>query len=204
MRKIMLTLIAVSMLASGCKSSEDKIIKPVVLDILYWDKSMFMDTYGSFITMEYPEVELNVIPLKQIFAEANPYEELIKVLESEEPDMMFIQPPQYNYLVQSNRLAPIDALVVKNQDQFNPQVVSKLKFDGTVYGIAPTFTAEMMYLNNSAFESNGIEPPTVPVTWEEWFAIVNRFQSGQNELFGIALEGGTHGALFCNSVRCKA
>lgn len=180
-RVIKLTIFfAVLSLLASCVSwgGNDNDTEPQTIKVLYWDKQSFFERYGNFLSLEFPNIEFDVVPLKQAYVgDVPPEEALNKLIETEQPDLLHINYYDYLKLANSNTLQSLESIKgLSDAISFKP-VLDKLKAtqNNELYGIAPSFNSNAVYVNLDLFEQNGVSVPQSKLSWDEFINLVQRF-----------------------------
>jgi len=180
-RVIKLTIFfAVLSLLASCVSwgGNDNDTEPQTIKVLYWDKQSFFERYGNFLSLEFPNIEFDVVPLKQAYVgDVPPEEALNKLIETEQPDLLHINYYDYLKLANSNTLQSLETIKgLSDAISFKP-VLDKLKAtqNNELYGIAPSFNSNAVYVNLDLFEQNGVSVPQSKLSWDEFINLVQRF-----------------------------
>ncbi|GFN30765.1 hypothetical protein PCURB6_10250 [Paenibacillus curdlanolyticus] len=105
-----------------------------------------MERYGNYFAMEFPNVELDVVPLNQISGDKG---QLHKLVREENFDLIFLKETfQYDDILQQNLLSPIDSLFKNYSDWVQP-VLEKFKREGTLYGYPISYYVDAVYINQT-------------------------------------------------------
>ncbi len=179
----------------GCAFSGPEKVEKSSISVLYWDKSSFMDTYGGYLNMEFPQIEFNVIPLKQAFAgDIPPNVQIEKIMNDEKPDIMFLQLPQFQYLQNKNLLQELNSGLKASSlrlEDLNPNIITQMQDDNdALYGLPSTVNTNMIFFNNNIFNNLGIAVPPSPINWNGLFELLGKFAGNQENVAGLTFEGG--------------
>ncbi|MBP1904012.1 multiple sugar transport system substrate-binding protein [Paenibacillus turicensis] len=194
---VLLSLVAVIMTSctnqQGSNTSSTSKIK-----ILYYDKEAFFEEYGNFLSIQYPNMEFEVISTKDIDYASESDSNVVyeKFIEKERPDIVTIQADQYQQLVHDGYLASLDQYIEKdkyNLDTVHPAITSLLRElgDGKLYGLSPKFYYQALFYNIDLFKQNGVEPPSNSMSWEQVLTLAKRFSSNNNStdrVYGLGID----------------
>lgn len=186
-RIIFLSLVLVFIL-SGCKNEESQWFsddETYKLKVLYWDKESFFSTYGNFILSEFPTIEFEIVPLKQVYTNGtSPNEGLKQLIATEQPDVLFLNQNQFQVIQEQQALYPLRNILDKNMlNNIHSGVRELLEFqgEGEMYGVANSFNSSVLILNEDVFLQNGVSLPEGDLSWQEFIQYALRFQ-GTNVL----------------------
>jgi len=182
-------VIVLSLLFAGCSSDggdgmldRDKSYK---LKVLYTDQESFMEKYGYYIQADYPNIELQVVPIADVW-QSGSFEDiqrnLVRRMEAEEPDLVFLQSWQMPLLQQAGQLKPLKHLLGSETiGNLHPGVKRLLERegDGELYSIATTFIAEAVFYNKDLFQRYRIPVPDDTADWKQLLELAGRFPSGE-------------------------
>ncbi len=124
----------------------------------------------------------------------DPIEELIKLMEGPNPpDLVMIEYPQLQELVNNNMLLALDSYIANDNidlSEFVPMVIDGLKEVGNdqLYALAPTFSSSALIYNRGLFDRAGVGYPEDHMTWNEIFDLARRVAGGEGEdkVFGFS------------------
>jgi len=188
MKKTLILLITMMIISTACTNKSLKDPHSVTINILTWSENYFFQTYGTAFLATHPHIDVNVISLGDYI---NPGEEITTVLDrvmaEKNPDILTLSMNEYVTLRDHDKLVPLSTYI-KNENfdltDISPAVVNYLKDEqGDLYGLSPTFTGKAMYYNKKLFESNGISFPSETMTWNEIFALVERFPKSSDQSY---------------------
>ncbi|MDI4647320.1 ABC transporter substrate-binding protein [Cohnella hashimotonis] len=186
--KVFLVLCIVLVFLVSCTSKENKIFeekKTYELKVLYWDSESFFSTYGNYINSEFPNIEFEVIPLKQIYvSDIPPKEEINKLVSDENPDIMILNQGQYDFL--ESKLEPLKSIISKETFSSLQKGVKELLEsygEGDVYGIPMSFTTNLMFYNKDILDSFNIDPQTFnQMDWIQFFQMIRKIPPAEDQL----------------------
>ncbi|WP_156825980.1 ABC transporter substrate-binding protein [Paenibacillus terrigena] len=213
---LLVSLLTMALLLAAC-SGEKAALEPldaeqnVKLKVIFWEEDYFYQEYGNYFTMKYPNVEFEVISQNQLQKEVSEsgedYQEAMnKFIEKNQPDILMLQPDQYEKFSSEGKLYELDTII--KQEKFDteniiPAVMQMLKDKGggKIYGLAPTFGAQVIFYNVDLFQKNGVELPKNQMTWEELFQLAQRFPTSgaeKDRIYGLGMEYGGFSSLLMN------
>lgn len=194
---VLLSLVSVIM-TSCTIQTEDNTSTSSKIKILYYDKDAFFEEYGNFLSIQYPNMEFELISTKDIdyASESDSNVAYEKFIEKERPDIVTIQADQYQQLVHDGYLASLDQYIEKdkyNLDTVYPAITSLLRElgDGKLYGLSPRFYYQALFYNIDLFKQNGVEPPSNNMSWEQVLTLAKRFSSNNNStdrVYGLGMD----------------
>ncbi len=163
------------------------------LKVAYFNEQAFYMQYGNAFQAMFPNVELTVVSLEPVFEAEDPVAEMEKLLNEQQPDVLYLGDDQYTSLANKGLLYDLDAVVKQDEfdiDAFLPSVIEllKAKGGGKLYGLSPDFTSQALYYNKGIFDQHGIPYPTDGMSWEEVMQLAARFpvkKDGDDALFGL-------------------
>ncbi|WP_158543673.1 ABC transporter substrate-binding protein [Cohnella sp. OV330] len=180
MKKIVITMAMVSMLAAGC-AKEPEPPEPVTIKVLAWNADLFNAKYGSFYIATHPDDDLEVISVVERLEQAgggDPNAVVDELIEKEKPDAIALPHNFFERARDKGALQPLDDLAKKakfDMAGIAPAVIDTLSAEGKLYGLAATFTGYALYYNKALFDRYKIAYPTDYMTWDEVFALATRF-----------------------------
>ncbi len=192
MKKIVL-LIAIILGLVGCSSPSPEPEGPVTLKVLVWNEELFYDRYGKYFIAVHPDYELDIVSVLDHMERSgdNVNDVLDQLLKRERPDVLVVPMNEYALLREQGQLSALSIWIVRDElldvQSFAPAVMNYLQDDQEeVHGLAPVFTGRALYMNKQLFANEGIPLPTDRLTWEEVFALAQRFaDSGGDEVIGL-------------------
>lgn len=207
MRKEMLAMLAAATLVTGvagCKGGEkEKRLDPldkeekVSMKVMFWDNSLFYRQYGNFFATEFPNVDIEVLDMQQLYSDPNVTadEGLDKFIEANKPDVLLLSEAQYAKYAKDGKLLELDPIIEKDDfsmDGIHPAMPSLLRElgDGKLYGLSPEIESAGLFYNSELFEKYGIETPRDSMSWDEVFELAKRFPvDGESDkrVYGLSL-----------------
>ncbi|MDQ0116343.1 ABC transporter substrate-binding protein [Paenibacillus harenae] len=203
-KRNMICIFVLTIILSGCSIFEGKSDSKLnenqkyTLKVMYWNKQYFLQKYGNLFQAKFPNVELQVVSTDSIRqAGKNPNDELIKLIEQEKPDVLLLNYDQYKLLSDQARLYNLETSL--SQDEYDISTINQKVIDllrdnsqSALFGIAPTFSSQVIYYNRDLFDQYGIEYPVDQMTWEEVLHLAMRFPSDdlqeEDRIYGFARE----------------
>ncbi|WP_276356058.1 ABC transporter substrate-binding protein [Cohnella caldifontis] len=163
------------------------------LKIAYFDEQAFLMQYGNAFQAMFPNLTLEVVSTQSTFDAEDPAEAMEKLLEEQQPDVLFVTEEQYAKLAASGKLYDLEAAV--KQDQFDlsafvPAAIDLLKArgGGKLYGLSPSFSSQALYYNKEMFDKYGVPYPTDGMSWDDVLRLAARFpvqKDGDNAWSGL-------------------
>ncbi|GAC42120.1 periplasmic component [Paenibacillus popilliae ATCC 14706] len=160
------------------------------------NEASFYSQYGDIFTIKYPNIDLEVMSTAEVERQGEDDEEMKKWIEKHKPDVLLLDAPLFASYAQEGKLYNLEEVIAEEKFDvagYMPGVIDNLraKGNGTLYGLAPSFTVPVLYYNRDIFEENHIELPRNKMTWQEVFDLSKRFEgigSGENRVFGLFLD----------------
>lgn len=196
---IILALILTLSLFSACTKEvnkgelEGKLEGP--LKVMYFQDSLFFQKYGNLFMNKHPNVELEVVSTQWLFnyPAADRNKAFQEYIEERKPDVVYLDENSYSYAAENGLLYALDSVI--QQDKFDldgilPVVTDWLKEQGSgsLFALAPAFTANALYYNIDLFEKYNIELPRDKMSYEELFALARQFPvegSDTDRIYGL-------------------
>jgi len=181
MKKVAFVLISLLLILTSCQEKQKpQSNTPVTLKVLAWDKEQFYQQYGDLYQIEKNFVDLDVVSIReQIRAKELVTEAVDRLMKEQHPDVALINMYAYEGLRENNKLTPLTSFISNSNldlKQITPAVVNFLQDDtGELFGLAPTFLGQAVYFNKALFHRFGIPLPRDRMTWDELFALAQRF-----------------------------
>ena len=191
MYKKILLFIFFTTIVMGCSvKEEEKLFNPkesYKLKVLYYDSESFYTKYGNYINMEFPNLEFEIVPLKLVYTgEGSLNENLLKLVSSEQPDILFLNREYMKTLQAEHQLLPLRALLGEDEiNSLHKGAVELLEWygDGEIYGVATSFVASALFYNKTLFAKNGVNIPDEPMSWNQFSHLVQRFDNSDEAAF---------------------
>jgi len=163
------------------------------LKVAYFNEQAFYMQYGNAFQAMFPNVQLEVVSTESVFGADNPAAEMAKLLQEQQPDVMYLTEDQYSELAKNGQLYDLDAVVKQDEfdlNDFLPSVIDLLKArgGGKLFGLSPNFTSQALYYNKDLFDQYGIPYPKDDMSWDEVIQLAARFpvkKSGDDALNGL-------------------
>ncbi|GGG73684.1 ABC transporter substrate-binding protein [Paenibacillus radicis (ex Gao et al. 2016)] len=183
--KALLAILLCSMIVSGCANKEDESSfekdKHYKLKVMAPTSDSFFEAYGTYINMEFPNVEFEVIPAQDIYDK----EKLLQTVSAEQPDL-YIGMHSYlmDILQEEQKLLPLrNRLGKETLKSLHPGVKQQQEYlgDGEIYTIPLLFGSNVLFLNKDLFIKQGISLPDESVSWQELFQLARRFSGSETE-----------------------
>lgn len=214
-KKVTVSISICLMLAilSACTFSTDKdlVLPPLkfgqaaTIKVTYWDEEAFYRDYGNLFLNEFPNITVEVVSTQGINGNGkDPVEEMKKLVEKEQPDVLLLGPREFAELVKDNVLYELDPVLRQDDFDLSPIVpglieLIKKEGDGKLYGLSPYFNSTALYYNKDLFEKYNIPFPRDGMSWEEVLQLAKRFPTDGEEherVYGFSEFGGEPTNLF--------
>lgn len=125
----------------------------------------------------------------------DPYEKLKEMLVGKNPvDVLMIDLGNMKRLVKDNMLKQLDPYIQNSEFDITdivPTVIDGIKDagEGSLYGLAPTFSSSALFYNKALFTEAGVPFPTDGMQWNDLFTLAKRVTKGEGKerKFGLAL-----------------
>lgn len=167
------------------------------LKIVYWDEQNFMQKYGYMFMAKYPNIDVEVLTTRSLYSggEVKDYNKVfLDFIQKEQPDVFMVQPDQLEKMSADQLLYELDPVI--QEDGFDIQNIQpaiieyiKMKGNGKLYGLSPTFSGRAMFVNKDLFDKNGVELPQGKKNWDEILQLAQRFPTSGDEksrIYGYA------------------
>lgn len=162
----------------------------VAIKVLYPNKNTFFNNYGNYFNSKYPNVEFDVVPTQSIVST----QEIRQLIETENPDVLFLPTEQYEAFSNENMLMNLENLIKQSEfdiQNIHPSVLETIKgkSGGTLFGLTPSFNNHALFYNKDLFEQYGVPFPKNKMTWDEVLDLAERFPTegqGNNRIYGFA------------------
>ncbi|MCI3922340.1 extracellular solute-binding protein [Paenibacillus sp. TRM 82003] len=171
------------------------------IKVMYYDERQFFMEFGNLFLAEHENIDVEVVSTQTIYQQdKDPIEGMKELIETEQPDVLYISSYFFDSLLEDGLLYELDAVI--EQDGFGldgilPAAVEKMRLmgDGKLYGLAPTFSSEGIFYNKSLFDKHGVPLPEDGMTLEEVVMLAERFPAdGDPETRIYGLDAGHRGA----------
>lgn len=190
-------------LAAGCSIFGEKSIDTEdsgisgTIKVMYWDEQSFMNKYGYLFMAKHEHMDIEVVPTSKLHSYSpDDAPDLIaayhKLIEEEKPDVILVGVDELEKLAADGVLYELESAIVRDKydiDNIHPTIIEylRMKGNGKLYALAPTFTSQALFINKDLFENHGIELPPGKLSWEELFLTAMRFPvdgGDKNRIFG--------------------
>lgn len=199
--KLGIALILIMSLLSGCngEQQQNEILESGKIKVMYYDEPSFYNDYGNLFKMKYPKIEFDVINMNNAFANReqngawDEHAELKKLIGTYKPDVLLLNENLFEDYARQGRLYDIETMIAKDKfdiDAISPGLIEMIrgKGDGKLYGLAPSFYADVLYFNRDLFKQHHIDMPTNKMTWKQMFELSRRFintGTSKKEMVGL-------------------
>lgn len=176
----------------GCTEKPEDIEKGTLTVLYSGGEEWFQQRYGMLFTTKYPKVDIEVVSTKSLQASGTYSKEALKkYIDEENPDVLVLNTTEYVWLNEDNCLYDLTDFVYGqgfDSDGILPSVLEylKIKGNGKLYGVAPTFYSTALFYNKDLFDSLGVPYPTNKMTWDEVMNLAQRFVDAGINIHGIS------------------
>ncbi|MWC28554.1 ABC transporter substrate-binding protein [Paenibacillus sp. MMS18-CY102] len=202
----LLPLLGLSIAAAGCSgggNDADTAWKSLdsdekqALTVAYFDESVFKAQYGDLIREAYPNLDIKVEQIPNLYDGTKTPTELYEAfLREKQPDLLWVNEEVYRDLAYEGNLMSLETAVKQggfDLEQLHPNVVEALRQlgSGQLYGLSPTFATTALFYNKSLFDQEGIPYPDNRMSWDETLKLADRFSTegdGGNKQYGLAVD----------------
>jgi len=138
--------------------------------------------YDSFTNMQYARPFLLHHPTVTVETVEMPEgKDVMKWVDEAQPDVLRLSLQQYYELAKAGKLKPLETLIKRDAvdvDAMYEPVIDILRQygGGQLYGLAPAFQTDAVFVNKGLFEKNGIPMPHAGMSWDELLDTAARFQ----------------------------
>ncbi|WP_088830607.1 extracellular solute-binding protein [Paenibacillus tyrfis] len=166
------------------------------IKVLFFDKNYFSQMYGTLFSAKFPNIDVQVVSMQNIFDPGkDTKKEYQKLVDEEKPDVLLLPTPElFEQWAADGKLLQLDDVI--RQDKFDvesmmPTVIEQIKSmgDGKLYGLAPSFFSKALFYNRDLFEKHGVPLPKNQMTWEDVLELAKRFPTngqGEQRIYGMA------------------
>lgn len=170
--------------------------KNATIKVMDYDERYFMQKYGYLFMAKYPNIEIEVVSTKSMYKEGqedDPEVMYKKFIEEHQPDVIMVPGDQLEELVNDQMLYDLEPIIAQDKfdiENIHPTIIEylKMKGGGKLYGLAPNFRSEALYINRDLFNKHGVELPAEPMTWESMLNLAGRFPTGgdkESRIYGF-------------------
>lgn len=171
------------------------------LKVLYYSPDSFQMEYGMLLTALYPHIDITVVGLNMIERSDSSGEEfdydtaVFDLVEREKPDILLLDPEQFEKLAHEHKLYNLDPLIKQTNYDLEGLVPNLLEYlrevgHGQLYGLANSFTSRALYYNKDLFDQYQIPYPTDQMSWEDLLQLAMRFPTGGHDderIYGLRI-----------------
>jgi multiple sugar transport system substrate-binding protein len=164
----------------GMEKFDDK--KNYTIKVMYFDEQYFMQQYGNMFMSKYPNINIEVVSTSSLFKDGldDPVTKFKKFIEEHQPDVIRLSSYEIEGLANEQLLYELDPIIAQDKfdiENIHPTIIDylKLKGKGKLYGLAPSFHSEALYINRDLFNKHGVELPAEPMSWETMLNLAQRF-----------------------------
>jgi len=194
LRTMIAALLAACLVAAGC-SSDRATVQPDRPLTVFMQQETFDNEFRDYFDAVFPGLAVEPVysdlPPNELYQLPDPNAELIKVIDSEQPDLIFTNDPSfYRRLADEGRLVELSGWLEASElseEDYHPGMIATMRHNerGGLYGLSPAFNATVLYYNEDLFKRFGIDPPQAGMTWQELLRLAHRFKTGASDSEGI-------------------
>ena len=189
------------LLVAGCSAGAGKETakERQTLRVMFWDENYFYQQYGDLFAMKYPNIDIEVVNQQSIYnEEVTDYDKAFNdFIEKEQPDVVMLDTSKFETFISDGKLLELDPLIARdkyNTDTIYPGLIDLLKEQGNgkLYGMAPSFSGNVILYNADLFNKYGVELPHDGMTWQEIIDTARRFPTDGDEntrIYGYGTQG---------------
>lgn len=190
------------LLVVGCSSGPGKetVKERYSLKVMFgfWNESYFNEKYGELFAMKYPNIDIEVVSQPQYSQGVTDYEKVFNdFIEKEQPDVVVLDTSKFITFISDGKLVELDSLIARdkyNTETIYPGVLDLLREQGggKLYGMAPSFSENVILYNADLFKKYGVDLPHDGMTWQNIIDTARRFPTdGDDEtrIYGYGSQG---------------
>lgn len=188
---VVLILILIPVLTS-CSNPTDRNERGVIKVMYSGEKEWFQQRYGVLFATEYPNVDIEVLSTRHLQTSGTySKQNLVKYIDENNPDVLVLNTNEYVWLNEENYLYDLNHFVYGkgfDDEKVLPSVLDylKMKGDGRLYGLAPTFFSTALFYNKDLFDSAKVPYPTNNMTWDEVIELAKNFVNQDEDMYGLS------------------
>ncbi|MEC0231598.1 ABC transporter substrate-binding protein [Paenibacillus alba] len=190
---VFLKAILLVVICTSCSSTPESSKLEGKVKILYYNEELFNEEYGDLLSSNFKNLEFEVISIKKMVRNAkNPENEIVQFIRDEKPDVIFVRSyDEYLEYIEKGLLMDLDPWIRKDKldiENMQKGIISILrdKEKGSIFGLAPTFSSNVIYYNKQLFSTYGVDYPHDQMTWEEIFHLSKRFNGNDKGIYGFS------------------
>ncbi|MBW7473610.1 extracellular solute-binding protein [Paenibacillus oenotherae] len=201
---IVLVLILMTSLLAACSKgdsgsdSDNRVLRVGFLYSSADNEQYLRQQYTDSFELLNPDIEIQIVsamnyddqryeeydPKKK---QPDPYESLKELLTGKNPvDVLMIDLGNMKRLVKDNMLKQLEPYIQDSEFDIQdivPTVLEGIKDagEGSLYGLAPTFSSSALFYNKAVFTEAGVPFPTDGMEWNELFTLAKRVTKGEGK-----------------------
>ncbi|WP_410772473.1 ABC transporter substrate-binding protein [Fontibacillus sp. BL9] len=192
MKRWILLLVVIILMQSGCANRPEE--SNITLKVLYFDTDEFMTKYGNVFHTKFPNIDFEVIPLSDYYKEGLSEDALKQLIKSEQPDLVYVEETFFDSIISEGLLVSLDPYLNKSGDfkieEINPHLLGylRLKGQGEIYALTPTFSAKALFYNKTLFDQYGVDHPIDRMSWGEVFKLastITNYAQNKSDFAGL-------------------
>ncbi|MBP1993578.1 ABC transporter substrate-binding protein [Paenibacillus eucommiae] len=188
-----------SLLITGCEaiwsSKEDESVpRPIdreteaTLKIAVEVATQSMKEYASYLRTQYPNVKVEFLSYARLRNSTQSFDSGFEQwVEEKKPDIIqFPMLKTFEKWVRDGKLLELGPLIKADDfdlENMNDHVIDYIrdKGEGKLFGLAPTFSSNVLFYNKQIFDRYHIEYPHNQMSWEEVLGLAGRFPAEGDE-----------------------
>lgn len=198
-----LMLVMCCLLVAGCTTSksktEEKANMKSSIKVMYFDQGYFFQQYGDLFTVNYPNIEIQVVSTQSLYNGGGftDYSKAMQeLIDKEQPDVLMLNTDTYEKYAADGKVQELDSLIERDKypiDNIYPALIELLKEKGAgkLYGLSPSFSNNAVFYNADLFKKYGVEIPHDGMTWQDIFDLAKRFPTEGDQdsrIYGYATQ----------------
>lgn len=109
------------------------------------------------------------------------------------PDIFNTGDVQIPNIASKNFAVDLNAFIARDKysiDDFYPQIIEGLSYDGKLLGLADNWDTQVMYYNATLFEKASVDPPTADWQWSDFTSAAQKLTSGSgtSKVYGAVFD----------------
>ena len=177
---------------AGCAGNQETVLTIGVYSGSYWNTPngncyQILDEAISLFEQSHPGVEVEYVS----GIPAGDYSEWLagQIMMGTEPDLYFVLPEDFDLLVSSGALAPLDERIARDPAfdtvvYYEPCLRSG-QSDGKQYALPHESVPTIMFVNKTLLERRGIDMPDNEWTWEDFYDICAQVTNVDSRQYGV-------------------
>ncbi|MFC5700186.1 ABC transporter substrate-binding protein [Cohnella faecalis] len=181
----------VLLLASACmKEKPEETSLKKTIKVMFSSESDFNQKYGQYFAAEYPNIEIEVIPMGLVTSEQK-----WQLIQQQKPDVFFTYMNEFEFLVKNNALVSLEPFLKENSfdlGSLHPGLISALRErgGGQLFALPLTFNSIALIYNKQLFDRYKLEYPRDGMTWTEVMSLAKKFPTDgpeESRVYGLSV-----------------